>query len=84
MTTTAKRTESENSETETSKTQKGGGQKHALILGLIQELPPIDEDWPVEGRKKWLQTAAHIFDLIYPSTDDGQSLKIDIAKDASG
>ena len=47
----------------------GGGEKprHPFIEGLPKTLPDpdSDEEWPLDKRVKWLQTAAHIFDLIY-------------------
>jgi hypothetical protein len=47
----------------------GGGDKprHPFIEGLLKTLPDPDsgEEWPLERRVKWLQTAANIFDLIY-------------------
>jgi hypothetical protein len=27
--------------------------------------PDSDEEWPLDKRVKWLQTAANLFDLIY-------------------
>ncbi len=38
---------------------------HPFIQGLISTLPEPDTNWTVEGRAKWLQAAANIFDLIY-------------------
>jgi hypothetical protein len=47
----------------------GSGEKprHPFIEGLLKTLPDPDaeEEWPLEKRVKWLQTAANIFDLIY-------------------
>ncbi|HEY4167763.1 MAG TPA: hypothetical protein VGM96_13345 [Reyranella sp.] len=47
----------------------GGGIEgfHPFIQGLLKTLPDPDSDqeWNVEDRVKWLQTAANIFDLIY-------------------
>jgi hypothetical protein len=42
---------------------------HPFIEGLLKTLPPPDTDWETEGRKKWLQAAAGIFDLMYKSKD---------------
>lgn len=36
-----------------------------LLRGLFQVLPPPGASWPEEKRKKWLQTAGGVFDLIY-------------------
>lgn len=47
----------------------GGGEKfrHPFIEGLLKTLPDpdSDEEWPLDKRVKWLQTAANIFDLIF-------------------
>jgi hypothetical protein len=50
--------------------------RHPFIEGLLKTLPEPEEDWPVAGRVKWLQTAANIFDLIYKG--DG-GIKIEMA-----
>lgn len=42
---------------------------HPFIQGLLDTLPAPNSTWTVEGRAKWLQAAANIFDLIY--TGDG-------------
>jgi hypothetical protein len=38
---------------------------HPFIQGLLDTLPAPETTWSIEGRGKWLQTAANIFDLIY-------------------
>jgi len=38
---------------------------HPFIQGLLDTLPEPETTWTVEGRAKWLQAAANIFDLIY-------------------
>jgi hypothetical protein len=38
---------------------------HPFIQGLLDTLPEPATNWTVEGRAKWLQAAANIFDLIY-------------------
>lgn len=49
----------------------GGGRRpppgdlHPFIQGLLDTLPEPETTWTVEGRAKWLQAAANIFDLIY-------------------
>lgn len=42
-----------------------GGGRHPFIQGLLQTLPEPETTWMIEGRAKWLQAAANIFDLIY-------------------
>ena len=47
----------------------GGGttnrSRHPFIQGLLDSLPEPDTNWTEEGRAKWLQAAANIFDLMY-------------------
>jgi hypothetical protein len=38
---------------------------HPFVQGLLDTLPAPQTNWTVEGRAKWLQAAANIFDLIY-------------------
>jgi hypothetical protein len=38
-----------------------------LIQGLFSKLPEPSTEWPLPARQKWLQTAANIFDLMYPA-----------------
>jgi hypothetical protein len=46
------------------------GNFHPFIQGLIDTLPEPETNWAVEGRAKWLQAAAHIFDLIYKGSGE--------------
>lgn len=46
---------------------------HPFIAGLLKTLPPAETEWKAEGRRKWLQTAANVFALIY--TDDSEPTK---------
>ncbi len=39
--------------------------RHPFIQGLLDTLPEPQTNWAMEGRAKWLQAAANIFDLIY-------------------
>ena len=43
---------------------------HPFIQGLIDTLPAPETNWTVEGRAKWLQAAAHNFDLIYKGSGE--------------
>ncbi len=43
---------------------------HPFIQGLLDTLPEPQTNWTVEGRAKWLQAAANIFDLIYKGTGE--------------
>jgi hypothetical protein len=38
---------------------------HPFVQGLLDSLPEPETNWTVEGRAKWLQAAANIFDLMY-------------------
>lgn len=38
---------------------------HPFVQGLLDTLPEPETNWTVEGRAKWLQAAANIFDLMY-------------------
>jgi hypothetical protein len=61
----------------------GDGSQHPFIAGLIKTLPKADSDWPMDGRRKWLQAASHIFELIYKDSDSKGSLRIEVQKDSS-
>jgi uncharacterized membrane protein YgcG len=41
------------------------GRMHPFIQGLLDTLPEPNTNWAEEGRAKWLQAAANIFDLMY-------------------
>jgi hypothetical protein len=43
----------------------GAAGRHPFIQGLLDTLPAPQTNWTMEGRAKWLQAAANIFDLIY-------------------
>jgi hypothetical protein len=65
----------------------GGGngedELHPFVQGLLRELPKPHSDWPLEGRKKWLQSALSIFDLIYQSTDGDRPLIVGFEKNSA-
>ncbi|MFL6315054.1 MAG: hypothetical protein ACJ71W_23350 [Terriglobales bacterium] len=48
-----------------------------FIQGLLAQLPPAKTPWPIEARKKWLQLAASVFDVMY-SAKDGDSGELSI------
>ena len=81
-----------NEETEKPDPSKGGSggnggsgesDLHPFIQGLLRELPPSHSDWPLEGRKKWLQSALSIFDLIYQSSDGDRPLIVGFEKSSA-
>lgn len=43
---------------------------HPFIQGLLSTLPQPHTGWRVEGRAKWLQAAANIFDLLYTGSGE--------------
>lgn len=55
------------------------GHLHLMVKGLLQKLPELGTPWPLAEQVKWLQTAAHMFGLLYQS--DGR-IKIEADKDA--
>ena len=64
----------------------GGGSGSGLnpfIQGLLQKLPPEDSDWPLEGRRKWLQSAISIFDLIYQREVNDEDLSVRLGKNSA-
>jgi hypothetical protein len=48
----------------------GSTSRHPFIQGLLDTLPEPATNWTVEGRAKWLQAAANIFDLIYQGSGE--------------
>jgi hypothetical protein len=54
---------------ENGRSTEGGGRPprglHPFVRGLLDTLPEPETNWTVEGRAKWLQAAANIFDLMY-------------------
>jgi hypothetical protein len=55
-----------------------------FIQGLLAKLPQAETEWSLEGRKKWLQTASNIFDLMYQTAaDDTGELNITVKKDSA-
>jgi hypothetical protein len=55
-----------------------------FIQGLLAKLPEAETEWPMDGRRKWLQTAANIFDLMYQTAvDDTSELSITVTKSSA-
>ncbi len=54
----------------------GDGDLHPFVKGLLATLPQPHSSWPLEGRKRWLQSALSIFDLMYEGADDQHSLTV--------
>jgi hypothetical protein len=45
--------------------------RHALIVGLVEEIPPEDASFPQEKREDWLKLAAKIFDILWGKAESG-------------
>jgi hypothetical protein len=68
------------------KRKSGGDDLPPFIKGLINKLPPPDDEWSLADRAKWLTTAANIFDLMYKDaardgitvTLKGSTLSVDV------
>lgn len=57
---------------------------HPFIKGLLTKLPKPDEEWSQEGRAKWLETAANIFDLLFKNSDDNNRvISIKVERDSA-
>lgn len=55
--------------------------RHPLIEGLLKELPEPQTEWTTEERKKWLEMASTIFNVIYKDSDDSRgSLRVTIER----
>ncbi len=54
---------------------------HFFVRGLLEKLPTPETEWPTSGRVKWLQTAAHIFDLIYVNNDGDKAIEVKVKKE---
>jgi hypothetical protein len=62
----------------------GGGPYDPLIAGLLNRLPPVDSAWPMAERRKWLQTAAMNFEMLYRDPDEGgAAIRVELKKDSA-
>jgi hypothetical protein len=58
--------------------------RHPLIEGLLKELPLPQAEWTTEDRKKWLEMASTIFNVIYKDSDDSRgSLKVVVERNSA-
>jgi hypothetical protein len=58
--------------------------RHPLIEGLLKELPKPQAEWTTEDRKKWLEMASTIFNVIYKDSDDSRgSLRVVVEKSSA-
>jgi hypothetical protein len=58
-----------------------GGELDPLIQGLLNKLPDSSKPWTLEGRKKWLQLALGILDVMYTGAEEGKILTITVEDD---
>jgi hypothetical protein len=72
-------------ETEKKKEDEGDEKpRHPLIEGLLKELPKPQQEWTTEDRKKWLEMASTIFNVIYKDSDDSRgSLRVVVEKNSA-
>ncbi len=56
----------------------GGDNLDPLIRGLLNTLPNPKSKWTIEGRKRWLQMALSIFDVMYEGGEENKSLIIKV------
>ena len=77
-------TEEEQEEPEIEKKEPGKKPRHPLIEGLLKELPEPQAEWTTEDRKKWLEMASTIFNVIYKDSDDSRgSLRVVVEKNSA-
>jgi len=75
--------EQEEPEIEKKKKESERERRHPLIEGLLKELPEPQTEWTTEDRKKWLEMASTIFNVIYKGSDNNlSSLKVVIEKNS--
>ncbi len=68
-------------EPERKKKREGGDERHPLIEGLLKELPVPQTEWTTEDRKKWLEMASAIFNVVYKDSDNNRgSLRVVVEK----
>ena len=49
-----------------------------FVEGLLKKLPEEGTEWTLEGRKRWLEAASHIFNLVYEGNEADRLLEIRI------
>jgi hypothetical protein len=66
------------------KKTEGGRERHPLIEGLLKELPEPQTEWTTEDRKKWLEMASAIFNVVYKDSDNNRgSLRVVVEKNSA-
>ena len=66
------------------KKEEDDDRRHPLIEGLLKELPEPQTEWTTEDRKKWLEMASTIFNVIYKDSDDSRgSLKVVVERNSA-
>jgi hypothetical protein len=51
-----------------------------FVEGLLKKLPEEGTEWTLEARKRWLEAASHIFNLVYEGNESNRFIEIDIAE----
>jgi hypothetical protein len=62
---------------------EGAGGLDPLIQGLLNKLPDPSIPWTLEGRRKWLQLALGILDVMYTGAEEGKSLVVNVEIDSA-
>lgn len=76
--------EGESDRGEKKKEKEDERRRHPLIEGLLKELPEPQSEWTTEDRKKWLEMASTIFNVIYRDSDDSRgSLKVVVERNSA-
>ena len=76
--------EEETPELEKKKKEPERDKRDPLIEGLLNELPSPKSEWSTEDRKKWLEMASAIFNVIYKDSDDSRgSLRVVVEKNSA-
>jgi len=80
-TTVVSENEEEAPEPEKKRKEPERDKRDPLIEGLLNELPQPKSEWSTEDRKKWLEMASAIFNVIYKDSDDSRgSLRVVVEK----
>jgi hypothetical protein len=66
------------------KDEDEGERRHPLIEGLLKELPEPQSEWTTEDRKRWLEMASTIFNVIYKDSEEGRgTLRVTVEKSSA-
>jgi hypothetical protein len=51
-----------------------------FIQGLLKKLPEEGTEWTIDARKRWLETASHIFNLVYEGNEADRFIEVKIVE----